>query len=164
MSKAQPGSGYGFTSGGYGFSLNTEKPFAVTDDPQVVFLKASLAEDKVIVSPGTVNRYIPQIGSVYIDAATRPTITIEGPGYVMVKATYEVNKFFPRTATIIYHYGSTVPADTNTEGYYPLAKVNEVSSGGTTTRSLTLLSTGNLAVNRLKAGANLAFWYWQVVS
>jgi hypothetical protein len=28
MSKAQPGSGYGFTSSGYGFSLNTEKPFA----------------------------------------------------------------------------------------------------------------------------------------
>lgn len=28
MSKIQPGSGYGFTSGGYGFSLNTENPFA----------------------------------------------------------------------------------------------------------------------------------------
>jgi hypothetical protein len=28
MSKAQPGSGYGFTSSGYGFTLNTEKPFA----------------------------------------------------------------------------------------------------------------------------------------
>jgi len=28
MSKAQPGSGYGFISSGYGFSLNTEKPFA----------------------------------------------------------------------------------------------------------------------------------------
>jgi hypothetical protein len=27
MSKAQPGNGYGFTSSGYGFTLNTEKPF-----------------------------------------------------------------------------------------------------------------------------------------
>lgn len=27
MSKIQPGNGYGFTSGGYGFTLNTENPF-----------------------------------------------------------------------------------------------------------------------------------------
>jgi hypothetical protein len=161
----QPGNGYGFSSSGYGVSLDIGNPFPAADETnQVVFLRASLSEDKVSVSPGTVNRYIPQIGSVYIDAATPPTITIEGPGYVMVKATYQVNTFFPRTATIIYHSGATVPTDTNTDGYYPLARVNEVSSGGTTTRVLTLLSTGNLVVNRLKAGANNATWWWEVVS
>ena len=165
MSRIQPGSGYGFTSGGYGFTLNTQNPFPAADDTnQVVFLRASLSEDKVSVSPGTVNRYIPQIGSVYIDAATPPTITIEGPGYVMVKVTYEVNTFFPRTATIIYHPGATVPPDTNTDGFYPLARINEVSSGGTTTRVLIILSTGNLVVNRLKAGANNATWWWEVTS
>lgn len=31
MSKIQPGSGYGFSSGGFGFTLNTESPFSETD-------------------------------------------------------------------------------------------------------------------------------------
>lgn len=159
MSKIQPGSGYGFTSGGYGFTLNVDSPFK-DDTAKPMFLVASLSGDKVSVSPGTVNRYVPKISTTYIDAATPPTITITGPGYVLAKATYEVNTFFPRTATIVYETGSTVPADTNTDSYYPLARVNEVSVGGTTTLTLTLLSTGNLIVNRLKAGNNSATWWW----
>jgi hypothetical protein len=163
MSKAQPGSGYGFTSSGYGFTLNIEQPFAASETTKIRYLYATLSGDKVSVSPGTVNRYIPQINSTYLDAATPPTITIEGPGYVLAKATYESGKFFPRTATIIYHSGTTPPADTNTESYLPLARVNEVSSGGTTTYEMTNLSIGNLVVNRLKAGANTATWWWQAI-
>lgn len=157
MSKAQPGSGYGFISSGYGFSLNTEQPFPDPSETVIKYLHPLLvASDKVGVTPGTVNRYIPTMGGVYLDADTRPTITIEGPGYVCVKATYEANKYFPRTATIIYHSGSTTPVDTNTEGYYPLARVNEVSG----VRSMVVLSSGNRVVNRLKAGANMATWWW----
>jgi hypothetical protein len=164
MSKAQPGSGYGFTSSGYGFTLNTEQPFPTSGAAtQIKFLYAYVAGDKVSVSPGTVNQYIPQISGIYLDAATPPAITIEGPGYVLVKVTYESGKFFPRTATIIYHSGTTIPASTNEESYLPLGRVNEVSSGGTTTYTMTTLNYGNIVVNRLKAGANTATWWWQTV-
>lgn len=161
MSKIQPGSGYGFTSGGYGFSLNTENPFAGDDGSSIKPLWPSLSGDKVTVTPGTVNRYIPMIGSNYIDSIPAPTITVEGPGYVCVKATYEANKFFPRTATIVYHYGSTPPADTNTESHYPLARIELVTTVTPSVLVMNLLvEPGNLSVNRLKAGANNATWWW----
>jgi hypothetical protein len=159
MSKAQPGSGYGFTSSGYGFTLNMEQPFAASETTKIRYLYAKLNGDKVSVSPGTVNRYIPQIGSTYLDAATPPTITVEGAGYVCVKATYEANKFFPRTATIVYEYGATPPADTETNSYYPLARVNADGSAYT----MIEIASGNLVVNRLKAGAGIATWWWDVI-
>lgn len=160
MSKIQPGSGYGFTSGGYGFSLNTENPFPV-DNSVNPPLRPNLSGDTAVVNVGTVNRYIPKIGSTYIDADPAPTLAITGAGYICVKATYEANKFFPRTATIVFESGATPPADTNTDSYYPLARVNQTTTGGVTTNTLTLLAEmGNLSVNRLKAGANTATWWW----
>lgn len=157
----QPGVGYTFTSSSLGTNLNVETPWAVWDASPYGPLTPTLIGNKVGATPGTINRYIPQIGSTYIDAATRPTITIEGPGFICAKCTYEAGKFFPRTATIVYHPGATPPADTNTESFYPLAKVNEKTTGEVTTYFLTLLvQPANLAVNRLKAGANTATWWW----
>ena len=161
MSKIQPGGGYGFTSGGYGFSINMNQPFDLTpssDGPLVPYLN----DNKVTITPGTVNRYIPQISSVYIDATTPPQITVTGEGYILVGVTYEVNKFFPRTAEIAFVSGATVPADTNTTGYYPLAKIN--SPGGGVFSMVRLSSMGNLIVNRLKAGASTATWYWDIIN
>jgi hypothetical protein len=161
MSIIQPGSGYGFTSGGFGFTLNTENPFPADDGSTIKPLWPSLSEGKVMVTPGTVNRYIPLMGTNYIDSLPTPTITVEGPGYVCVKATYEPNKFFPRTATIVYHYGSTPPADTNTDSHYPLARVELVTTVTPSVLVMNLLvEPGNLAVNRLKAGDNMATWWW----
>lgn len=156
----QPGNGYGFTSSGYGVSLNISSPFI--DDADVYKpLWPSLSVDKVVVSPGTVNRYVPKIGATYIDDATPPMLTVSGEGYISVKCTYEVNKFFPRTAEIVYTTGATVPVDTNTDSYYPIAKINQVTVGMVTTYSLVrLVEDGNLAVNRLKAGASTATWWW----
>lgn len=160
MSKIQPGGGYGFTSTGYGFSINTNQPFDLTpssDGPLTPFLNV----DKVTITPGTVNRYVPKIGSVFIDATATPEITVTGEGYILVSVSYEVNKFFPRTAEIVFNAGATVPADTNTVGYYPLAKINSASG----TFSLVRLSPiGNLIVNRLKAGASTATWYWDIIN
>jgi hypothetical protein len=161
----QPGNGYGFSSSGYGVSLDIGNPFP--DDVGNKFnpLSPRLSGDKVTIEPGTVNRYIPKIGANYIDATPAPTLTVTGEGYVLIKATYEVNKFFPRTAEAIFASGSTVPADTNSESYYPIAKINTVSSGGVTTYTLSYLtSNGNLIVNRLKAGASIATWYWDVIN
>lgn len=161
MSIIQPGSGYGFTSGGYGFTLNTQNPFPEEATADYKPLYPTLSEGKVSVTPGTVNRYIPMIGTNYIDSLPTPTLSVEGPGYVCVKATYEANKFFPRTATIVYHYGSTPPADTNTESFYPLARVELVTTVTPSVLVMNLLvEPANLSVNRLKAGANNATWWW----
>jgi hypothetical protein len=160
----QPGSGYGFSSSGYGASLDIGNPFP-DDTASIPPLNPQLDGNKVSVSPGTVNRYIPKIGSTYIDASTPPTITAEGPGFICVKCTYEVNKFFPRTATIVFEPGATPPVDTGTESYYPLAKVNETTVDGVSVLSMVrLVDPANLVVNRLKAGDNVATWWWDVIS
>jgi len=157
----QPGNGYGFSSSGYGVSLDIGGPFPELNDPAIIYLNPSLSGDKVSVSPGTVNRYIPKIGSVYIDAASAPKITVSGPGYICVKCTYAANSFFPRTATIVFETGDTPPVDTNSQSFYPLAKVNEETTGGVTSLTFTrLVEPANLVVNRLKAGANNATWWW----
>jgi hypothetical protein len=160
MSKIQPGGGYGFTSTGYGFSINTNQPFDLTpssDGPLTPFLNVN----KVTITPGTVNRYVPTISSVYLDATTPPEITVSAEGYILVSVSYEVNKFFPRTAEIVFNAGATVPADTNTVGYYPLAKINSASGAFSLVR---LSDKGNLVVNRLKAGASTAVWWWDLIS
>jgi hypothetical protein len=157
----QPGAGYGFTSSGYGVSLDSSNPFPDDSSSTYKPLDPTFDGTKAGATPGTVNRYVPMIGSNYIDSLPTPTITVEGPGYLCVKATYEPNKFFPRTATIVFEYGSTPPADTNTESYYPLARIELVT---TVTPSILvmnrLVEPGNLSVNRLKAGANTATWWW----
>lgn len=156
----QPGNGYGFTSSGYGVSLDMANPFPQDSEPFNP-LTPNLSGNNVSINPGTVNRYVPKIGSNYIDASPAPTLTATGEGYVLVKATYEANKFFPRTAEIVFASGSTIPTDTNTESYYPIAKINSITVGSVTTLTMTrLVQDGNLAVNRLKAGASTATWWW----
>jgi len=138
--------------------------------PQEVYISASLnpldpviSGDKVTITPGTVNRYIPKIGSVYIDSVPAPQLTVSNNGYILVKVTYEANKFFPRTAEIVFEAVASPPADTNTESYYVLAKVVKTLTDGVTYYSLTgvgVYNNSNLAVNRLKAGNNVATWWW----
>lgn len=71
MSKIQPGSGYGFSSGGYGFTLNTVNPFP-TEETQTpghpfkiinVALRTSGGSTKVTyqVQSGTINNIVPKI-------------------------------------------------------------------------------------------------------
>jgi hypothetical protein len=160
----QPGIGFGFSSSGYGASLDLSDPFPeVTNTyrPLYVFLQEP---DKVYVEPGTVNRAVPVIGSDYIDASTRPFFTVTGEGYIAIRLEYVAATFFPRTAQIIFHAGSATPVDTETYGYYPLAKVNQVIVGATTTYSVIVFSYGNFICNRLKSGANIAAWYWATIT
>ena len=140
------GTAYGLPQGVYEVSIGNP-------------LDPSLDGDKVTIAPGTVNRYIPKIGANYIDETPRPTLTVTDTGYVLVKCTYEVNKFFPRTAEIVFLAVPTPPADTDTESFYPLGKVTKTVVDSVATYSLQNFEVGNLAVNRLKAGANIATWW-----
>ena len=66
MSNIQPGSGYGFSSGGYGFTLNVTDPFLKEALPVVhpfKIVNVSIVSNKVRyqVSPGTLNNLMPTI-------------------------------------------------------------------------------------------------------
>jgi hypothetical protein len=159
--KIQPGIGYTFDSSSRGFTIDSSDPFPGFDlrNP-VVPLTPSIAGDIVSIFPGLVNRYIPKIGEVYIDRSPPPTLTITGNGYILVKATYEPDKYFPRNAEIVFAAGETPPADTGDDSYYPLSYVSSIAGSSPTSYSLTGFSQGNLVVNRLKAGGNSATWWW----
>jgi hypothetical protein len=147
--------------GGTAYSLGQQVyNIAATNSP----LYPNISGDKVSVFPGTVNRIVPKIGSDFIDASTPPTITVTGEGYICIKLTYVPATFFPRTSEIIFYAGTTTPADTETEGYYPLSKINSVTVGSVTTYSMIVLSYGNFVCNRLKSGANAAAWYWATIT
>jgi len=146
-------------TGGTSYALPQQVYYAATSGP----LDPGLVGDKVTIQPGTVNRYIPKIGSDYIDKVPAPTITVTDNGYVMVKVTHEANKYFPRTAVVVFEAVATPPVDTETTSYYPLAKVNKTTVGSTTTYALQYFSNGNLIVNRLKSGQGAATWWWDVI-
>lgn len=146
-------------TGGTAYSL----PQQVYEQASGGTLDPSVNGDKVTVVPGTVNRYIPKIGADYIDKIPRPQITVTDNGYILVKVTYEANKYFPRTAEIVFLAVSSPPADTENESYYPLSKVNKTTSGGVDTYTLDYLGNGNLIVNRLKSGQGAATWWWDVI-
>lgn len=161
----QPGVGYTFNASSSGTNFDIQQPWSEWDkNVRISPLWPKLSGNKVTVLPGTVNRFIPKIGSNYIDEIPAPKLTVTGEGYIVVKVTYVASTFFPRTATIEFSAGSTAPADTATEGYYPLSKINVSTVGGVTTYSTIVFSYGNLICNRLKAGAGTAVWYWGTIT
>ena len=146
-------------TGGTSYAIPQQVYYAPTSGP----LDPNLSGDKVTITPGTVNRYIPKIGADYIDKVPAPQLTVTDSGYVMVKVTYEANKYFPRTAEIVFQVVTTPPVDTENESYYPLAKVDKTTTGGVDTYSLQYFAAGNLIVNRLKSGQGAATWWWDVI-
>jgi hypothetical protein len=150
---------YQANTNGTAYTLPKPVYYTPTGNP----LDPKLNDDKVVIQPGTVNRYIPKIGSDYIDKVPAPTITVTDNGYVLVKVTHEANKYFPRTAVVVFEAVATPPVDTETISYYPLAKVNKTTVGSINTYALQYFSNGNLIVNRLKSGQGAATWWWDVI-
>lgn len=132
------------------------KPFTVTIIEQG-------ASGKFMVYPGTVNRIVPKMNSVYLDASEAPeSLSITDEGYVAIKCTYEADTFFPRTAEVVWIQQENLDGweDTETESYFPVAKINKSGSGSSTVYTVVQLSDSNMVVNRLKSGANTAAWWW----
>ena len=160
----QPGVGYRFISSSSGITLDIGDPWPEPTVSNYRPLNPEIAGDKVYVTPGTVNRVVPLLGGTALDASTPPYLTVTAEGYITIRLQYVPATFFPRTCEIVFYAGSVTPADTATYGYYPLAKVNSVTVGPTTTYSLILLSYGNFVCNRLQSGANPAAWYWSTIT
>jgi hypothetical protein len=131
--------------------------------PGTVYVQDDAGAKKIFVTPFTVNRIIPKMAEKYLDQEEAPSLALSGSGYVVVKVTYEAGKPFPRNATVLFVSGDDFDgeafADTTTQSYYPLAKINKVDESYTVIQ----FSSDHLVVNRLKSGANTAVWIWDRV-
>lgn len=122
--------------------------------------EVSLVKDgstwKASIFPGVVNQIVPKISGKYLDEQPTPLLPITGAGRILLKATHETGKWFPRNIEIVFSSGQTIPEDTEQFGYYQIASVAAVGSNVVVTQ----LATGNKLVNRFKMGAAGAYWAW----
>jgi hypothetical protein len=127
MSKIQPGSGYGFTSGGFGFTLNTQNPFA-DDGPTSSFCPFDIYNLVYKDSNYYVNIYPGIINNLVVKSDDAVLLTNNPPPEIEV-----MNTAGPTTAGESFIYircGNTAPSggapgqfpSTSGEGY-PMIKV-----------------------------------------
>ena len=152
--KIQPGVGYTYQGDSRGFSLQIDQQQGRRRHPLQVFSNPNNGSPAVSVWPGTVNGAMPKISSTYLDAATRPKLTIGSSGFVYVKVTRASGQVFPSTIDI--EFASTVPADTSTTGHFAIASITKTGN------SLTInqVVSQSLIVGRQAYGSSGALFYW----
>lgn len=149
----------------------------VTIRPFTVFLQEKDDSMTAVVTPGTVNRIIPTVNNKYLDQSDAPAISVDNTGYIVIKATHQSGKIFPRKAEVIFVTGDDFDGegfeDTTSVSYFPIAKINKtegdpVEGGdegetGPPSYAVIQLTAAHLVVNRLKAGSNEAAWIWDIL-
>jgi hypothetical protein len=184
MSKAQPGAGYGFTSSGYGFSLNTLDPFPIQeasapDHPfKVSAIFGTNATDlRLFITAGAINNIVP---AIYGGNPTDPLLNaIPQPYSVIAGGTgtiYDIYIRAGRDATfgnfptsdrsqngypqVWYETDPTGPkADTDTYGYICLARLT-VDNATLSVISVQQYVTGSLWASRIKVGDLTAQYFY----
>lgn len=189
MSKIQSGSGYGFTSSGYGFSLNTEKPF---NEPQKATgcLPLRVTYDSYdpdgnshffTVCSGMVNNLVPQIleDGVWIKL-DRVTGGALDPPVGVINVTAGLGMFYLRCGNvtgppseyptqddtlegyprIISEGGTTAPLNDDTYSYIVLASV---VISDTEVATLTPYVQSSLWSERFKCGSSGTNYWWSAV-
>lgn len=151
--KIQPGVGYTFTSDSRGQSLLIDQP-GRRRHPLEVYSNPDNGSTKVSVFPGTVNGVMPQISGSYLDATTKPKLTIGSSGTVYLKVTRSSGQVFPSTVAV--EFASTVPADTSTTGHFAIASVTKTGNSLT----ISQLISQSLIVGRQAYGVSGAVFYW----
>lgn len=163
----------------YHIVADDECPFTVSFTSPQASNPSSTSSKYVAIQMGVVNKIIPKIANKYIDEPDVYLNVTNAPGFVFVEATYEpssdpaTNKYFPTKIEIGFVSGDELHKDTNTKGYFPLARIRNttVDPGGpgdvpatyANDHSIAQIVCGNLVVNRLKAGANTAVWWWDIL-
>lgn len=189
MSKIQPGSGYGFTSGGYGFSINTTSPFpseseVSTRHPfKVIPIGPSGSNFRYQVVSGTLNNIVPEIDDVItstealLDRATSgvpnpptgqlniSTSTLESFIYLRAGAEVASPYAFPDPNVANTPYPKVISSDvaltdTDTYGYILLAKFDMDSATAPTTGALSQYVSSSLWGDRIKLGTTTARYYY----
>ena len=163
----------------YHIVADDECPFTVSFTSPQASNPSSAGQKYVAIQMGVVNKIIPKIGSKYIDEPDVYLNVTNAPGFVFVEATYDpsadtsTNKYFPTNIVVGFVSGDELHKDTETKGYFPLARIRNttVDPGGpgdvpatyADDHSIAQIVCGNLVVNRLKAGANTAVWWWDIL-
>jgi hypothetical protein len=189
MSRIQPGSGYGFTSGGYGFTINTTSPFpseseVSTKHPfKVIPIGPSGSNFRYQVVSGTLNNIVPEIYDVITAAEVlldRTTAGVANPptGQLSINTSTEESFIylragaetaapydFPDANIANTAYPKVISSDvqltdTDTYGYVLLAKFEMDSSSAPTTGALFQYISGSLWGDRIKLGSNTATYYY----
>lgn len=183
MSKIQPGSGYGFTSGGYGFTLNTENPFPadVEGGACVPFTfnylgynpTGSVHSFRICV--GTINNLVPQLleDGVWVkldrlvSGDPSPPVGVlnftGGLTYLYLRVGKDpTTNDFPSSDTAIDQYprfisSGTVLTDDDTYGHILVAHGSANASN-----ELTMYQdvSGSLWSDRIKLGTATATYYY----
>jgi hypothetical protein len=185
MSNIQPGSGYGFSSSGYGFTLNTEDPFAAFNQGalglhplQVYGLRYDTATNTAFykVYPGTINNLVPQLeddpGSwIKLDRLTAGIpdppegviTTSAGIYYIYLRTGPDgTSSQYPSDDTTSTKYPriisvGTVQTDTDTEAYILLAH-GSIDASNVITIYQDVSSS--LWADRIKLGTTTARYYY----
>lgn len=189
MSMIQPGSGYGFTSGGYGFTLNTENPFPADVDVlnrhpfKVIPVGPVGSNFRYQVVSGTLNNLVPELDDVIsstevlLDRTTsgvpNPPIgqlsinssTKESWIYLRAGAESASPYAFPDPSISNTGYPKVISSDveltdTDTYGYVLLAKFDMDSATAPTTGALYQYVSNSLWGDRIKLGTNTARYYY----
>lgn len=189
MSKIQPGSGYGFTSGGYGFTLNTENPFPAVQELsnlhpfRVIAIGPSGSNFRYQVISGTINSLVPEIDDVITSTEAlldRTTAGVADPptGQLVINTTTKESWIylrsgaataspfsFPDTNISSTAYPKVISSDveltdTDTYGYVLLAKFSMNSATAPTTGALFQYVSGSLWGDRIKVVGMTARYYY----
>jgi len=188
MSKIQPGAGYGFTSSGYGYSLNTNEPFDLSQDaaaPDHPFkVRAEFGSNatdlRVYVTAGTVNNIVP---SVY-GGGDQPLLTdIPQPYSVIAGGSFTAYRIYIRMGLnsttnafptddrestarypqVWYEAESadppTDPADTDVYAYIKIGRI-VVNNSTLAVTATQQFVTGSLWVSRIKVGSLTAQYFY----
>lgn len=157
----QPGDGYFLTNMGSASVLTMDNQVQLYPDIPLTVQRAA-GDRKVYIVPGTVNQLIPKVGSTYIDALPRPTISVTANGYIILRVERVANQPFPNTPTI--YYNASIPTDTTTYGHFALASVT-VTGNATIGYGLSIASfrsplVGAVHVSRATFSSSATYYWW----
>jgi hypothetical protein len=180
-STIQPGAGYGFTSGGFGFSLNTTNPFQEDVGDTCIPLRINYkgydptaSTHSFSVCVGTINNLVPQLEEdgvwVKLDrlvsGVPSPPIAVmnftSGLTYFYLRSGKSSAGVFPDTDTTADEYpriasSGTVLTDDDDYGYILLA---HGSADSNNVMTIYQDVSGSLWGDRLKLGTTTAQYYY----
>lgn len=160
MAKLLNGTGYTMHQGPDGFWLDIEQVEIpkITYPFKVTVSKGTSAYEATVL-PGTVNNLVPKISSVYLDADTRPKLTLSsGKNLICLKVTYSTATFFPDTSEVVVLTSDAAMAPSDTNAYLQLASVNVTGSGDTLAATVNQYIFSSQVVVRAKPGTATANW------
>lgn len=141
----QPGVGYGFSSSGFGFTINTTQPFDISTQDLHPF-QVRYDGAKALVRSGSVNNEV--MPDQELEIANDVTKQI----YIECHAS-EPPTAFPTSVTC--DFGNTVPADDTGTGYKLIA---EISNGVVTQYVYTSLGAER---HKFENPAAVYYYFWR---